>query len=724
MKISQALDKVDEKQIFIPAFQREYVWKRDDAKQLIDSLIREYPTGTMLTWETSNPPELKGPFKYSPTQGSVKLLLDGQQRITTLYMLIRGEIPPYYTQDDIIHPIMGLHVNLETLELSYYMKKRMEGNPLWQDITAIFQRQIRARDVVRALEDNGVEVNRELEDLIDDNMRNIENIVEREFPEQIIPPKATVKEAIDIFYKVNASGVALTDAELALAQISGYWPEARDSIKAKIAELAQHGFVLKLDFMVYALLGCMYNMGSDMKKLHANENLEAVYDNDGKLVREGIKDVWHKLEKYTLDYVMNLMRSKAYVDHTSEINSIYALIPIISFCYNHHDEAIPEPQLWRIIKWFYYSQIRARYVSQLPQKLDFDLRIIKEKDHPFEELLGVIAEDRRLKVVPEEFIGRTISHPLFALMKWYFKSKGATCFTTGLGLHKNMGEKYQLENDHIFPSAILKKHGYSRDNRIKYQMAQELTNRAILTQTANRKKSDNSADEYLSSIKEMSPNALQKQCIPEEENLWKLENFEEFLNKRRATLAKEFNSFLNGLASVDDESYGEMTTEELIQQGESEELEFKQSLRWGSTDKADIKKAQFIIMKTIAGFANSDGGILLIGVTDEGESLGLETDYDSLNGNKDEFELHLGQLIDATFGKVFRKNNIKIKFPVINDNEICHIEIKNNKTAIVLHDINKNGQKIEKFYLRSGNATQELSMAEASEYIESQFDAV
>ncbi|MCK5726743.1 MAG: DUF262 domain-containing protein [Thiotrichaceae bacterium] len=565
MKISQVLDKVDEKQIFIPAFQREYVWKRDNAKQLIDSLIREYPTGTMLTWETSNPPELKGQFKYSSTQGSVKLLLDGQQRITTLYMLIRGEIPPYYTEADIIHPIMGLYVNLESLELSYYMKKRMEGNPLWQDITSIFQRKIRAKDVVRALESFDIEVSRELDDLIDDNVRAVENIVEREFPEQIIPPKATVKEAIDIFYKVNASGVALTDAELALAQISGYWPEARDSIKAKIAELTEHGFVFKLDFMVYALLACMYNMGSDMKKLHGNENLEAVYDDEGNLVREGIKEVWERLEKYTLDYVMNLMRSKAYVDHTSEINSIYALIPIISFCYNHQAEAIPEPQLWRIIKWFYYSQIRARYVSQLPQKLDFDLRIIKEKEKPFEELLGVIAEDRRLKVVPEEFIGRTISHPFFALMKWYFKSKGATCFTTGLGLHKNMGEKYQLENDHIFPSAILKKHGYSRDNRIKYQMAQELTNRALLTQTANRKKSDNSAEEYLSNIKAMSPNSLQKQCIPEEENLWKLENFEEFLDARRSILATEFNTFLDGLASEDDDSYGELTTEEQLQ---------------------------------------------------------------------------------------------------------------------------------------------------------------
>lgn len=721
MKINQILDKIDAKQIFIPAFQREYVWKREDAKQLIDSLIRQYPTGTMLTWETSNPPELKGPYEYSSSQGSVQLLLDGQQRITTLYMLIRGEIPPYYRQEDIVNPIMGLYVNVQSLELSYYMKKRMEGNPNWQDITSIFQKKVRARSIVKGLKENGVEVDDELEDRIDDNMRNIENILDREFPEQIIPPKASVKEAIDIFYKVNASGVALTDAELALAQISGYWPEARDAIKTKISELSKSGFVFKLDFMVYALLACMYDMGSDMKKLHGNENLEAAYDADKNLVRSGIKEVWERLDKYTLDYVMNLIRSKGYVDHTSEINSVYALIPVISFVYKNQDETIPEQQLWRIIKWFYYSQIRARYISQLPQKLDFDLRIIKEKEYPFEELLGVIAEDKRLKVVPEEFVGRTISHPLFALMKWYFKSKGATCFTTGLGLHKNMGEKYQLENDHIFPSAILKKHGYSRDNRIKYQMAQELTNRAILTQVANRKKSDTSSEDYLSKIKSKSPEALSKQSIPEDESLWKLENFEDFLEKRRTMLAEEFNDFLEGLASESKENYGELTTEELIQQGESEELEFKQSLRWGSANKVEIQKAQFVIMKTIAGFANSDGGTLMIGVSDDGAAVGLESDYHSLGGDKDEFELHLGNLIDANFGKVFRANNIRVGFPTVKGVEICQIDIKSNKTAIVLNNKNKNGQKIEKFYLRSGNSTQELSMAEASEYIESQF---
>jgi uncharacterized protein with ParB-like and HNH nuclease domain len=243
MKISTVLEKIDEHQLFVPAFQREYVWKRDDAKQLIDSLIKEYPTGTMLTWETANPPELKGPHKYNVTQGAVRILLDGQQRITTLYMLVRGEIPPYYTAADIMNDTRGLYVNVESLELAYYAKAKMENDPRWQNITGIFWKKIRAKDIVRELEARGEIVSRERDDIMDDNTRAIENILDREFPEQTIPVRASVREAIDIFYKVNASGVSLTDAELALAQISGYWPEARDTFKKKLKALAEKGLL-------------------------------------------------------------------------------------------------------------------------------------------------------------------------------------------------------------------------------------------------------------------------------------------------------------------------------------------------------------------------------------------------------------------------------------------------------------------------------------------------
>src|SRR5574341_523239 len=203
----------------------------------------------------------------------------------------------------------GLFVNLETLELAYYMKTRMENNPLWQDVTAVLQKKVRAKDVVRALEAKGESVDRQRDDLIDDNTRAIESILDRDFPEQTIPIKASVREAIDIFYKVNASGVALTDAELALAQISGYWPQARDLFKAKLAKLEASGFVFGLDFIVYVLLGCLYHMGSDMRKLHGEDNAPRL--------RAG----WKQLDERVLDYVVNLLRTNAYVDHTAEISS-------------------------------------------------------------------------------------------------------------------------------------------------------------------------------------------------------------------------------------------------------------------------------------------------------------------------------------------------------------------------------------------------------------------
>ena len=126
-------------------FQREYVWKRPDAKDLISLLILEYPTGTMLTWETNNPPELKGDHKYDERQGAVKLILDGQQEILTLYMLMTGEIPPYYKEHEILTDIRNLYVNVETLSLEYYKVKTMQNDPLWINLTDIFNGKVRSR---------------------------------------------------------------------------------------------------------------------------------------------------------------------------------------------------------------------------------------------------------------------------------------------------------------------------------------------------------------------------------------------------------------------------------------------------------------------------------------------------------------------------------------------------------------------------------------------------
>src|SRR5215472_17020903 len=166
MRIQQILDKIDDNQLYVPAFQREYVWKRDNAKELIVSLMNEYPTGTILTWDTNKPPELKGKHKYNPVQGAIKIILDGQQRITTLYMLIHGELSPYYETKDIMVAPRGLHLNVESRDLQYYKKILMENNPYWVNITDIFQRRIRERDVIENVKQFNSELSRDDEDII------------------------------------------------------------------------------------------------------------------------------------------------------------------------------------------------------------------------------------------------------------------------------------------------------------------------------------------------------------------------------------------------------------------------------------------------------------------------------------------------------------------------------------------------------------------------------
>lgn len=709
MKISTILEKIDDNQLFVPAFQREYVWKRDDAKQLIDSLIKEYPTGTMLTWETANPPELKGPHRYNEKQGAVRLLLDGQQRVTTLYMLINGEIPPYYTAPEIMNDTRGLYVNVETLELSYYSKSRMDKSPAWQNITDVFKGKVSAFDLQAKFNESGKTLTMEELKKLNDNVNAITRIKDREFPEQTIPVKARIREAIDIFYKVNASGVALTDAELALAQISGYWPQARDRFKAKLASMKKEGFDFKLDFVVFVLLGCLYHVGSDMRKLHDAEN------------NDPIRAAWDRLEKQVLDYVVNLLRTNAFVDHTDEINSPYALVPIIVYCFDKPDIHLTDVEIRKVVKWFFYSQIRSRYVSQLPQKLDQDLRTVAEITQPFDALLQAIAEETRLEILPSEFAGRAVQHPLFSMMRWFLKSRGAVCFTTGMTLRRNMGSKYQLELDHIFPYSKLKSVGYGKGNRVKYALAQEFTNRAILTQTANRTKSDTHAADYLASVKAKFPKALALQCIPEDAELWAIENYEKFLEERRRMLADGINAFLNKITESE-ETVEPVTLEDLIAEGESDELEFKSTLRWDLKEGQINKGLEDVILKTVAAFANSQGGTLLIGVADNGQVLGLEHDYLSLNGaDRDKFELHLRNLLNRQFGAGFVTTKVTIKFHQVQDNEVCQIETAPAKEPMIITMKDKTGLVTEKFYARSGNSSQEIPLSEMNSYIKERF---
>ena len=390
---------------------------------------------------------------------------------------------------------------------------------------------------------------------------------------------------------------------------------------------------------------------------------------------------------------------------------------------HHRDCNLSQIEIQKIVKWFYYSQVRRRYVSQLPQKLDHDLRIVCESESPFDRLLDVISEERggNISIVPGEFEGRAVQHPLFGLLKWHLKSRDAVCLTTGVAIHKPMGEKYQLEYDHIFPYSKLREAGYGRGNRIRYALAQELTNRAILTQVANRSKGARDAEEYLPDVRRRFPKALGLQLIPEDPELWVIGNYELFLKTRREMLADSLNAWLDGLCestTVEEE----ISLEDLIAEGENDELELKETLRWDVRANTINKDLENVVMKTIAAFSNAQGGTLIIGVKDKGEIVGLEGDYKSLGGgDKDKFELHLTNLAQNAFGEAFVATKVKVSFPEPAGVELCRVDVSQANKPTFIKVARKGEQPHDKFYVRTGNSSQELSGGEAQSYIDGRF---
>ena len=167
--------------------------------------------------------------------------------------------------------------------------------------------------------------------------------------------------------------------------------------------------------------------------------------------------------------------------------------------------------------------------------------------------------------------------------------------------------------------------------------------------------------------------------------------------------------------------------ENLITSRETQIFEKKSSLRWSYREGKKDKVLESVIMKTIAGFNNSEGGTLVIGVDDEGKPLGLDNDYSTLQkGDNDGFATHLITIIDNNFGLGFSsdltKNKEWIQFPIIEDKEICAITIPKGVKPRLLIKTDKSGNKSKVLYRRLDAQTNPIEdRDEISKYIAKNF---
>ncbi len=132
--IQELIHQTEKREILLPEFQRGYVWNRDQVRAFARSLYRAHPTGHFLIWRTYAPPKVRGETPVSDSYSL--LLLDGQQRLTSLYVLFKGEPPPFYEGESLF---FDLYFNLQTEEFRFWQPTLMKGDYTWLSVHAFLK---------------------------------------------------------------------------------------------------------------------------------------------------------------------------------------------------------------------------------------------------------------------------------------------------------------------------------------------------------------------------------------------------------------------------------------------------------------------------------------------------------------------------------------------------------------------------------------------------------
>ena len=525
MKVSTILDHIDSGQFALPKFQRGYVWNRDQVRGLMDSLYRRHPVGSLLVWVTAaDGAQSRGEQELS--QGVVQLLLDGQQRITSLYGIIRGAPPAFF--DGNARAFTGLNFNIKTEEFRFYQPTLMKDDPLWIDVTTLM------RDGHAGLgeyiswisqhpdlaSDQGEYIGR-LNSIL--GIRDIELHVE-----EVTGADKSVEVVVDIFNRVNSGGTKLSHGDLALAKICGSWPEGREHMQSVLKHWEESGYYFSLDWLL--------------------RNMNAIITGEARFVylhdttTSSIKDGLARAEK-SVDYALNLIAGRLGLDHDRVLFGRYAL-PVMSRYIDQrggHLEDATERD--RLLCWYFQSAMWGRFSGSTESTLDADFEAITDREHGTDRLFEQLRLwHGSLRVEPAHFRGWSLGARFYPVLYALTRVGEAMDWGTGLALKSSLlGKMSALEVHHIFPKSLLYKKEFKRPQ------VNAVANFCFLTKDTNLQIGARSPSEYFAEVEQKHPGALASQWIPMDRELWKTENYLQFLEERQRLLAKAANEFIDEL---------------------------------------------------------------------------------------------------------------------------------------------------------------------------------
>lgn len=521
-RLSTLLDEIDSGAVLLPEFQRGYVWNRDQVRGLMRSLYRGYPVGGLLMWETtSDDITVRGGVGGSGTR---QLLLDGQQRVTSMYGVIRGTPPPFFEGD--ANAFTGLHFNVATEVFEFYTPTKMAGDPTWVSVTELFRKG--PFEYLTAFPD----VEREVLNTYLERLNRIKEIENRNFnQEKITGAGKTVDEVVDIFNKVNSGGTKLSKGDLALAKLCAEWPEARKELRDDLERWRKAGFKFSLEWL--------------LRNATAVARGRALFSS----LSEVSADEFQRALNLSVNYIgtfLDATSGRLGLDHDRVLMGRYAT-PVVSLLLHTNGGGFSDSvHRDKVLYWYVHSALWGRFSGSTETVLQQDYDTIERGG--VDALIAALERARggNLSIGPDDFSGATRGARFYPLLYMLTRVDGARDFGSGLELRAELlGKLTSLQVHHIFPKALLRKHGFDR-NEIN-----ALANFCFLTQDTNIKIGKRDPADYLPEVQTKHPGVLESQWIPTDPELWRVDRYADFLAARRKLLADSAQRFLESLRNPD-----------------------------------------------------------------------------------------------------------------------------------------------------------------------------
>lgn len=551
-KIVAFLNNRDEDGGFwLPNIQRPFVWSEEQICRLFDSIMREYPISTLLVWKTTSRIRRRSfienwkdslrlsDFYQTEDDGRKCLVLDGQQRLQSLFIGLRGS---YNGKELYFDALSGEPAAPDDIKYRFRFLAPASVSFPWVRFKDFVFTDKRKRELIDEVKTQAghelheTELNR-IEDnleLVDRTFKMEETIAYQELDSIDNPNLYQEDDVVEVFIRANSGGTRLGKSDLLFSLLSSSWDEADQRMESLLDALNRHGFAFDRDFVLKTCLvlldqGARYEV-KKFRKLGVREQIEERWDD----IAGAITDV--------LDFV----RGKTYIQCDKALPSRLVLIPLVYLRY-HHAGA------WRVATgvdvYLLRCLLTTAFTGQPDTVIDALVRRFRElESFDLDEAFGAIrAANRSLEVSEERLfnMGYTSDtiHLLFNL--WYKDFNHVPAYENNLP-----------QIDHVFPQSALRKikdlnPDTGRQDVLRYRkpVRDQLANCMLLTREENGAggKGDTMPADWFA---DKSDDYLDRHLIPKNPDLWKIDRFDDFIEARKALIREKFRFLLSTTAEA------------------------------------------------------------------------------------------------------------------------------------------------------------------------------